>query len=93
MSRQQLLIAQKQGARPDGYVYTRLQASSKVHAALNKDRLSSLRDFAVRHLILEKQFRSLATWAFVIWRYWGRFFLQMHSKLQKFLAWLRALAG
>jgi hypothetical protein len=66
----QALIAQEQGARPDGYIYTVDLSQFLAYAALNKDRrlYTPLRDFAVRHLIL-KNSSDPYTWGFVIWRY------------------------
>jgi len=70
----QALIARRQGARPDGMLVDLSQFLA--YAALNKDRrLYPLRDFAVRHLILNSSdpytgFVSGAT---------GRVLLQMHQ--------------
>ncbi len=66
----QTLIAQGQGARPDGYIYTVDLTQLLTYAALNKDRrlYIPLRDFAVRHLIVDNG-SDPYTRGFVIWRY------------------------
>lgn len=66
----QALIARRQGARPDGYVYTVDLSQFLAYAALNKDRrlYTPLRDFAVRHLILDNS-SDPYTRGFVLWRY------------------------
>ena len=66
----QALIARRQGARPDGYVYTVDLSQFLMYAALNKDRrlYTPLRDFAVRHLILDNS-SDPYTRGFVLWRY------------------------
>ncbi len=66
----QTLIAQKQGARQDGYVYTVDLSQILMYAALKKDRrlYSPLRDFAIKNLIIDKQ-SDPYTRGFVLWRY------------------------
>jgi hypothetical protein len=66
----QVLIAQGQGARPDGYVYTVDLSQFLAYAALKKDRrlYAPLRNFAVRHLIVDNS-SDPYTRGFVLWRY------------------------
>ena len=66
----QNLIANNQGARKDGYVYTVDVSQILVYAALKKDlRLYiPLRDFAIRNLIVDKP-SDPYTKGFVLWRY------------------------
>ncbi len=66
----QALIAQAQGARQDGYVYTIDFSQILVYAAGKKDRrlYTPLRDFAVRNLIIDKH-SDPYTQGFVLWRY------------------------
>lgn len=66
----QTLIAQKQGARQNGYVYTVDLSQILMYAALKKDRrlYFPLRDFAIRNLIINKQ-SDPYTRGFVLWRY------------------------
>lgn len=66
----QTLMAQKQGARQDGYVYTVDLSQILVYAAQKKDRrlYSPLRDFAIRNLIVDKP-SDPYTRGFVLWRY------------------------
>lgn len=66
----QSLIAQNQGARQDGYVYTVDVGLILWYAALKKDRrlYAPLRDFAVRNLIIDNK-SDPYTRGFVLWRY------------------------
>jgi len=66
----QVLMAQAQGARPDGYVYTVDLSQILYYAAGKKDsRLYlPLRDFATRNLVIDKK-SDPYTKGFVLWRY------------------------
>lgn len=66
----QALIAQGQGARPDGYVYTVDLSQFLTYVVMQKDRrlYTPLRDFAARRLILNNS-SDPYTRGFVLWRY------------------------
>lgn len=66
----QTLVGRNQGARSDGYVYAVDLSQIILYAAFNQDRrlYTPLRDFAVRHLIVDNA-ADPYTRGFVLWRY------------------------